>query len=68
MEDSAVEAAEVVAEVAVAARSEAEAMPAEISLERPGTKSPVVIPTKALGLLPSLLHKPMPGSSSACEL
>ena len=49
------------AEVAVAARDDSDAMPAENSLERPGTKSPVVIPTDALGVLSSLRHRPMQG-------
>ena len=38
-----------VAEAAPAVGEEAHVMPAEISLERPGTKSPVTIPTSAMG-------------------
>ena len=51
LEDAAADAAVVTAEVAVAAKDEADTMPAEISLERPGMTSLVVVPTAALGKL-----------------
>ena len=43
-----------VAEAAPAVGGEADVMPAEISLERPGTKSPVTIPTSAMGMSSNL--------------
>ncbi len=52
IEDTAAEVAEVAAEAATAVGDKTDAMPAEISLERPGTKLPVTIPTSAMGKLP----------------
>ena len=50
MSDSAEQPAEVQAEVAIAAKEDAGAMPVKISLKRPGTAPPVTVPTDAMGM------------------
>ena len=50
MNDAAEQPADVKAEVAIAAKEDAGAMPDEISLKRPGTAPPVTVPTDAMGM------------------
>ena len=50
MSDAAEQPAEVKSEVAMAAKEDADAMPDEISLKRPGTAPPVSVPTDAMGM------------------
>ena len=49
MRDTATEAAAVAAEGTAGARDRADVMPAEVTLERPGMKTPVTVPSRALG-------------------